>query len=307
MDYIPSNLEDAGLHKTFHARHLKGIQLGAGSTTARQNHHLRNHLARGWILDVEPSRRLKDLERDDEDMGADYAILMVDRRSSTAEKAKAVMALDVVNADLSASDIDEARLWGKVLSASSSSLGVVAAASNSTLDKTDKHHQTDRFKVYLYLYQGRCIGLCLAEHITRGYRVISTSDHQPIITNDVDDHEVGSHGRRRQQGEKEENHSWSWSSSISIDRDQAHEAILGISRIWTSRAYRRRGIATCLLEWARRSFVYGLVVAKDRVAFSQPSQSGKALAEAWFGVDGGGHEKEMRMRRGRDWLVYVEE
>ena len=301
MDYIPSNVEDAGLHKTFHARHLDGIQLGSGSTTTRRNqpHLPRNHSARGPILDVEPSRRPKDLEQDDEDMGTDYVILVVDRRSSAAEKAKAIMALDIVNADLSASDIDEARLWGKVSSMSSSLLRAATAASNMAPDKTDKYHQTDRFKVYLYLYKGRCIGLCLAEHITRGYRVIATSDHRSIITNNVDDHELSSHGRRRQrQRGKEENHSWS--SSISIDRDQAHEAILGVSRIWTSRAYRRRGIATRLLECARRSFVYGLVIAKDRVAFSQPSQSGKALAEAWFGVDGGGHQN------GTDWLVYVD-
>lgn len=73
-------------------------------------------------------------------------------------------------------------------------------------------------------------------------------------------------------------------------------AILGISRVWVCADRRRRGIATRLLDCARENFVYGMKIEKDDVAFSQPTESGGALARGWFGADKAHH-----------WAVYVEE
>ena len=66
-------------------------------------------------------------------------------------------------------------------------------------------------------------------------------------------------------------------------------ALLGISRIWTSKSHRRKGIASALLDCARGNFFYGVEVPKEIVAFSQPTESGGYLAEGWFGEKTGWH------------------
>jgi ribosomal protein S18 acetylase RimI-like enzyme len=60
--------------------------------------------------------------------------------------------------------------------------------------------------------------------------------------------------------------------------------ICGISRIWVHRSFRRRGIATALLDTARSTLVYGFVFPKQQVAFSQPTIDGKLLALRYTGT-----------------------
>lgn len=63
------------------------------------------------------------------------------------------------------------------------------------------------------------------------------------------------------------------------------KAIMGISRIFTARNFRRCGIATKLLDVASQNFVYGLSVPKSMIAWSQPSFSGGKLALTWNSVN----------------------
>ncbi|CAG4938902.1 unnamed protein product [Colias eurytheme] len=58
----------------------------------------------------------------------------------------------------------------------------------------------------------------------------------------------------------------------------------GISRIWTHPKFRRRGIAIRMLECARASFLYGLALTRQELAFSAPTKSGKALATTYCGT-----------------------
>ena len=53
---------------------------------------------------------------------------------------------------------------------------------------------------------------------------------------------------------------------------------LGIKLIWVAKEARKQGIATKLIDCARKSFTYGFVVKKEHVAFSQPTDDGLALA-----------------------------
>lgn len=57
-------------------------------------------------------------------------------------------------------------------------------------------------------------------------------------------------------------------------------AVMGVSRIFTTKNYRRLGFASRLLDTARLDFVYGYKVPKSMMAWSQPSQSGGMLALA---------------------------
>jgi N-acetyltransferase len=60
-------------------------------------------------------------------------------------------------------------------------------------------------------------------------------------------------------------------------------ATMGVSRLFVSTAYRRRGIAAALLLAATRTFVHGcpLRVEDGTVAFSQPTESGRKFMESF--------------------------
>ncbi|KAK9471754.1 uncharacterized protein V1510DRAFT_437359 [Dipodascopsis tothii] len=60
--------------------------------------------------------------------------------------------------------------------------------------------------------------------------------------------------------------------------------VLGVSRLYVSHSCRRLGLATLLLDAARRNFVYGLEIERSLVGWSQPSASGCAVAVSWAGV-----------------------
>ena len=125
--------------------------------------------------------------------------------------------------------------------------------------------RSDRYKIFLHVKDGKCVGACLAERITRAQRVKASP--APIAL-----------GHR--------------SSSIETEGGLV-PAVVGVSRIWTSKAFRRIGIANNLLDCVMSQFIYGMDIEKDELAFSQPTESGAGLARAWYGADSG-------------WLVYNE-
>lgn len=64
------------------------------------------------------------------------------------------------------------------------------------------------------------------------------------------------------------------------------KAIIGVDKIWVHRKFRRSGIATRMLETIRKSFVYGYMVPREEVAFSQPTEMGAGLAIAYTQTSG---------------------
>jgi N-acetyltransferase len=120
----------------------------------------------------------------------------------------------------------------------------------------------DRYKAFLYIRAHKCVGFLLAERIHEAFPVLpSASATAPLD-----------------------------SSSVSVGT-APRKATMGISRIWTSSSARRAGVAVALLDCATAHFLYGLSIAKEVVAFSQPTDSGGRLAKRWFGRENG-------------WLVY---
>lgn len=59
---------------------------------------------------------------------------------------------------------------------------------------------------------------------------------------------------------------------------------VGISRIWVAAKWRRLGIAQQLLDTVLTCLVYGIILRKTEVAFSQPSHAGGKLARQFNGV-----------------------
>jgi len=78
--------------------------------------------------------------------------------------------------------------------------------------------------------------------------------------------------------------------SVSCSTEE-RPAVCGISRIWTLRSERRKGIATRLLDAIRTNMIYGYNIPKNLCAFSQPTADGKLFFEIYTQT--------------RDFLVYL--
>lgn len=246
MEYIPSNKEDSELHLKFHQMNARGVSVGKG------------FLKKTGLGKIVPKHG---------SWNAGEATVMVDFKSSAIAKNKARKVLELVNTELSAGDLGEEQLWGGMQSskpATKRPVGIKRKA-EASIDEPDT--RGNRFKAFLRIEGGHCVGFCLAEKISVAYRVSDTQ---------AKNNDIGSSGPAL--------------DSSSISHSTASDvALLGISRIWTSQANRKCGIATSLLECARNCFFYGMEVPKELMAFSQPTESGGRLAARYFGTESGWH------------------
>jgi len=245
MEYVPSNAEDATLHRMFHDMNEGGVELSKA--------FMRSPAMRwAWTVSNIPG-----------------SVVVIDRKSSPPARNMAKKVLEVVNKELSAAEIDESLLW------SQKSLLKNAETSGREVKQSDAEerndHKSDRYKLFMHVKDDKCIGMCLAERITEGRRV------------------KGADGEKNGDPNATPRPK---SSSISVE-EEAAPAVVGVSRIWTSKAFRRKGIAVNLLDCVMSHFIYGMGIEKEEIAFSQPTESGKQLAEEWYGEESG-------------WLVYNE-
>ncbi|KAG9191797.1 N-acetyltransferase [Alternaria panax] len=197
-------------------------------------------------------------------------IAVVGRKDTLALRNRASDVLKIVNTELAAVPISDDELWGqtsRTAHADETERGNTASKQQPSAKGEGSVPLVDRFKTYLYIRGNKCVGACLAERIWEAYRVLSPKQEgiDAVVPQ---------------------------SSSISISTD-SDSATLGISRIWTSNQHRKTGIATRLLDTARRDFLYGLNIDKAKIAFSQPTESGGNLARRWFGSQA-------------EWHVYVD-
>lgn len=104
---------------------------------------------------------------------------------------------------------------------------------------------------YLYIAKKRIVGLLIVKRIAKAYELL---------------YEKADGG----------------TSSISRDT-KPHPAIMGVHQIWVHNLHRHKGIATKLLECARGSFTFGMVIPIEKVAFSSPTEDGVGLAKRFVG------------------------
>lgn len=249
MEYIPSSAEDAALHKKFHAMNLGGVDF-----TKSIVERLRKKQIWGG--------------------GEGAFIAVVSRNDALALRHRASEVLKVVNTELAAIPIDDGELWGQA-GRTVFADAPIEQSKGPTVQAIEGAEclqpLVDRFKMYLYIKDNKCIGACLVERIWEAYAVLSHDDaSEPSC----------------------QLPSVAQSSSISIGTTSS-PAMLGISRVWTSSEHRKKGIATRLLESVRSDFLYGLTIEKEQMAFSQPTERGQNLARKWF-------------RKASGWLVYID-
>ncbi|PGG97198.1 N-acetyltransferase [Blastomyces parvus] len=185
-------------------------------------------------------------------------VVIVDRKSSPSARSQAMRVLEVVNKELSAPDIEEAVLWSQT-------------EPPKRLRKNGAKEEADRFKVFLHMKDSKCVGLCLTERIWESH-LVKRPDRgdRPGTSTSTN---TSTNGER-----------FNGSSSITAS-EEVHPAVVGISRVWTSASSRRKGIAMDLLDCVVSNYIYGMEIPKSKIAFSQPTESGCRLLEAFFGSD----------------------
>ncbi len=180
---------------------------------------------------------------------ARHLIRVIDQRGSGALKQGAEKALEATRHDLGGWIFSPQKLWAEI---------------------TNPHNKKDpnpvpHYKIYLYLINLQVVGLVLAERIARG----GAYHHGPVIIDDND----GTHslGVPEHVGQEQE----------FIYGDVEYKCYMSIDRIWTRRDLRRKGIATLLVDYARQSFVPGLSLSKEQIAFSRPTSAGREFAKKY--------------------------
>ncbi len=136
MEYIPSNPEDAALHRKFHAMNLGGVDF-----TRPVIERLRKNQV--WA-------------------GGDASfITVIGRKDALALRNRASDVLKVVNSELAAVPISDEDLWSRA----GNTAFTEAQADRNTVTKLAatapvRHGSplVDRFKMYLYIQGTKCVG-----------------------------------------------------------------------------------------------------------------------------------------------------
>lgn len=255
MEYIPSNTEDASLHRKFHAQNVGGVDLD-----------------KAFVKKMEESTYVH-WRGNSGDL-----IIMLERGGTTIPAMRRTQTvLDVVRSELGAVEITHDMLY----SGCYIELPFPGPQDQrEVMGQSGNGPQYNRYKVYLYLRGAKCVGACLAERINKAYKVVDPDQQETA----VEAAGVTERGKQVSQHILE----WSTDKPICIS-NVADPAWLGISRIWTSSSARRGGVATTLLEVTRKTFRRGVFTPQDLMAFSQPTESGARLARNWFGKQYGWH------------------
>jgi len=101
----------------------------------------------------------------------------------------------------------------------------------------------DKTKVFLYVQEKKVAGFLLAEEISNGYRVLKSDTGKVLMCSDT-----------------------------------PMPVVCGISRIWVLSQFRRRGVATRLVDSMRASFLLGRYLGTTDYAFSDPTINGMDFA-----------------------------
>ncbi|KAK0650340.1 hypothetical protein DIS24_g6962 [Lasiodiplodia hormozganensis] len=320
MAYVPSNAEDAALHKRFHAMNVGGVDVGKGFFLSRSGGGGGGEVV--WEKGVD----------------GDF-VVAVGRRGKAAAKTRVRKVLEVVERELGAVEIPEDELWGQVV-VEGEAAAKGARKEEGTRDgqktdvddgvepkpqraaKSNKNSQSrargeavtraDRFKAYLYIRGSKCIGLCLAERITEAHRVVAPPNDSSNLSKSTDVATTEDSGDQKDSKDTTQQHTDTPSNQHSTrtpptttpgtltTSPTTHPADLGISRIWVSSSHRRHGIAIALLDAVARDFCAyrceeydangdknGKRLPKERIAFSQPTDGGARLARKWFRAETG--------------------
>lgn len=193
MDYVVSSSEDRKLHKKFHdafvGESIKGIPIGKGvlerarvvkclkwrgiqKGEERKTKVKEKEAGSGKtffpVLQKTREGSMKEARPKEEERGTIIEVRRTDNRSL---KNLAERVLDVVENELGAVRIEKKDLW--------SVYPIPGQDGEKIKDNQKKLALDDRYRVYLYIHNGHCIGLLLAERIKEGRKVLPPTRDSP--------------------------------------------------------------------------------------------------------------------------------
>ena len=128
-------------------------------------------------------------------------------------------------------------------------LGIIDPCSSNTsatTKKTTTRAETTKYYLYVASACKEIVGVCVAEQIEQAHRILYMNAHQSVFGID--------------------------------EASGAVRAACGINRIWVASDWRRKGIASRLLDCVRLNFYYIYELEASQLAFSDPTQFGRLLA-----------------------------
>ncbi|KAJ4365644.1 hypothetical protein N0V83_008264 [Neocucurbitaria cava] len=153
MEYIPSNTEDATMHRKFHAMNLGGVDF----TKPLVERFRKTQVWSG---------------------GDGSFITVIGRKDALALRNRASDVLKVVNTELAAVPISNEELWSQagITSFADAPKETTALIPEASAIEESGSPLVDRFKMYLYIRGNKCVGACLAERIWESFAVLDQND-----------------------------------------------------------------------------------------------------------------------------------
>ncbi|TQS34134.1 hypothetical protein Golomagni_05496 [Golovinomyces magnicellulatus] len=128
----------------------------------------------------------------------------------------------------------------------------------------DDPDQVHHYKLYTMFHGTQLVALLLAERI--GY-----AEHQ---CNDFKTHSV--------YKKIKENDDFSEVAKSRSSLGARRKVFMSVDRIWVHQKYQRKGLATIIIDEARANFLKPLVLSKDQVAVSWPTDDGARFFSKYF-------------------------
>lgn len=72
------------------------------------------------------------------------------------------------------------------------------------------------------------------------------------------------------------------SKEIDLCSEEVYPIKCGISRLWVSKDFQKKGIGTALLDCLRSHFISNCNLSKNEIAMSSPTEAGKEFAKKYF-------------------------
>ncbi|POS82512.1 hypothetical protein EPUL_005362 [Erysiphe pulchra] len=126
------------------------------------------------------------------------------------------------------------------------------------------HVHVPHYKLYMMFYESQLIALLLAERI--GYADQLHSNF--LIKNKSDKPKLTTRVLKEEQYSNQNNF--------------RQKVFMSIERLWVHQGYQRKGLATMIIDEARKEFLHPLVLSKSEVAISWPSNNGDKFFRRYF-------------------------
>lgn len=116
---------------------------------------------------------------------------------------------------------------------------------------------------FIYIQEHQVVGCVNTERITEAFALDKTASNLVVQTNSDEESSVATNG--------------------AVTTSAASQsAVVGICQIWVHPSFRRKSIATRMLDVVREKSIYGMRVAKNLIAFAQPTRNGLQFAQKYM-------------------------